>query len=258
MLQVNSHTNVKRHWDNRDINVLKEHLSSSRKIKLLRDVDLKVLIRFLKRHMKSNAIVVNLKLKESDKKQAKFEKLCTIFGYDTKTVQWKTTGRGNQAKNVQKLAEICIKVLQTTAPKRVLNIAHSEYHWIYELAKWEKNSTVSSTVKFHEIEPDYWFYHPEYSNSRQQIEVKCIDSTHLLTRARRKCCKEGLHNISNGPWLKVAKTLLSTEIIEDIIDPMSVSMATTNFSEAVENTMLENGDVDAASLCHVVDCRGRP
>lgn len=74
-----------------------------------------------------------------------------------------------------------------------------------------------------------------------------------MTRARHKCCKGGLDNISNGPWLKVAKgrkTLLSTVMIEDIIDPMSVSMATTNFSEAVENTMLENGDVDAASLCH--------
>ncbi|CAC5358997.1 unnamed protein product [Mytilus coruscus] len=161
MLQADSHTNVKGLWDDRDINFLKDHLSSSRKIKLLRDVDLKVLIRFLNRHMKSKAIVVNLKLKESDKKQAKFEKLCTIFGYDTKTVQWKTTGRGNQTKIVQKLAEICIKVLQTKVPKRVLNIAHSEYNWIDELGKWEKTSTVPNTVKCHEIEPDYWFYHPD-------------------------------------------------------------------------------------------------
>ena len=50
-----------------------------------------------------------------------------------------------------------------------------------------------------------WFYLPEFSQSRGQFEVKCIDSSHLLTRARRKACKGGIKGLSNERWLKVAR-----------------------------------------------------
>ena len=100
--------------------------------------------------------------------------------------------------------------------------------------------------------PSLWFYTPEFSETRQQLEVRCIDSTHLLTRARRKCCKGGLHGLPNTPWLTVAKTkttFLSPIMIEEITEPMSVSMAVTHFSEPVERKMRQNGDIDAADLC---------
>jgi hypothetical protein len=53
--------------------------------------------------------------------------------------------------------------------------------------------------------PDYWFYVPEFSTVRGQLEVKCIDSSHVLTRTRRKLCKGGNENITNEPWIKVAR-----------------------------------------------------
>lgn len=47
---------------------------------------------------------------------------------------------------------------------------------------------------------EFWFYSPSYSKTRQQLEIACIDSTHLLTRTRRKCCKGGIEKLSNKPW----------------------------------------------------------
>ncbi|CAC5358992.1 unnamed protein product [Mytilus coruscus] len=41
-------------------------------------------------------------------------------------------------------------------------------------------------------------------------------------------------------------------MIEDIVDTMSVPMAVTHFCSDVENTMRDNGDMDAASFCHAV------
>ena len=38
-------------------------------------------------------------------------------------------------------------------------------------------------------------------------------------------------------------------MIEEITEPMSVSMAVTHFSEPLERKMRQNGDVDAADLC---------
>ena len=38
-------------------------------------------------------------------------------------------------------------------------------------------------------------------------------------------------------------------MVEDIVDPMSISMANTHFSKAVEDSTRENGDLEAASLC---------
>lgn len=100
-----------------------------------------------------------------------------------------------------------------------------------------------------------WFYKPEFSPSRNQYEVRCIDSTHLLTRTRTKSCKGGLENLNNNGWMKVArsgKTLLTPVMIQEIVDPMSASMAITHFSEQVESVMRSNGDIASADLCRDV------
>ena len=74
----------------------------------------------------------------------------------------------------------------------------------------------------------------------------------MLTRVRRKTCAGGIEGLNNEPWMKVAKqktTLLTPIMVEDISDPMSVSMAKTHFSESVEKQMRKNGDDQAADLC---------
>ncbi|WAR26930.1 hypothetical protein MAR_012634, partial [Mya arenaria] len=88
--------------------------------------------------------------------------------------------------------------------------------------------------------------------TRQQYEVSCIDSSHLLTRTRRKCCKGGLDGLSNKAWREVAKTnktQLSLAMIDCSLAPLSVSVALTHFSEPVELMMKEKGYLQEALLC---------
>ena len=53
----------------------------------------------------------------------------------------------------------------------------------------EKSPLTDETKIKDTNEPDYSFYIPEYNESRSQLEVRCIDSKHFLTRTRCKCCK---------------------------------------------------------------------
>ncbi|KAH3892593.1 hypothetical protein DPMN_016714 [Dreissena polymorpha] len=73
-----------------------------------------------------------------------------------------------------------------------------------------------------------------------------------MTRTRRHCCKGGIEGLSNASWIEVAKsgkTFLTKIMVQEVTDPMSISMATTHFSEAVETMMRNNGDIESAELC---------
>lgn len=132
----------------------------------------------------------------------------------------------------------------------------AEYVWQDKLSDWKDSSRLKHDLKVSTSNfPECWFYIPDYSKEREQLEVRCVDSSHLLTRTRRKVCKGGIEHMTNEPWVKVArskKTLITPIMIEDIVDPMSVPMAVTHFCSDVENTMRGNGDMDAASFCHAV------
>ncbi|KAJ8316700.1 hypothetical protein KUTeg_005748 [Tegillarca granosa] len=137
-------------------------------------------------------------------------------------------------------------------PKTALNIAYAEYAWPERLQTWKTQSPINDEMKVIGSYPDYWFYIPEFSYDRQQLEVRYIDSSHLLTRTRRKVCNGGIDKLSSKPWLKAAstrKTFLTSVMVEDVIDPMSVPMSVTHFSSEV---MRDNGDIHAADLCHDV------
>lgn len=61
--------------------------------------------------------------------------------------------------------------------------------------------------------------------------------------------------MNNSGWMKVSrsgKTLLTPVMIQEIVDPMSASMAITHFSEQVESVMRLNGDIASADLCRDV------
>ena len=65
--------------------------------------------------------------------------------------------------------------------KSVLNIAYAEHIWPERKREWERQAPISNTVKIEDTtEPELWFAQPEVSERRNQLEVKCVDSTHLL------------------------------------------------------------------------------
>lgn len=246
MLQTDSTTNRKGVWDTKTSSDL---LESFAKLLSLRDVDLRIKVSYFK-------TTLGIKVKESNPKQIKVNELLKFLDIEQADEAGKNTSGSKTKKRCQKiksLEELAADVLSKHVSKHQLNVAIAGYLWPSRYQKWVEEGPLTFNPKVDDTDyPDFWFYQPDYSDVRQQLEVRCIDSTHLLTRTRRKCCKGGLDGVSNEPWLKVAKskkTFLSLIMVQEIVEPMSVMMALTHFSEQVELEMRNNGDVVAADLC---------
>ena len=252
MLKTDTNTNRKGIWNDKEPNMFLEIISSYGRLQSLRDIDLRIIVRYFKR-------CLGIKIKESVPKQVKIKDLSMILDIkqDTYTenviIEQKHKKRSQKIKSLKDLAA---SVLSKSVSKQQLNIAMAGYMWPSKYQEWIKESPLVYSPKVDDMDyPTFWFYQPDYSELRQQLEVRCIDSTHLLTRTRRKCCKGGLDGVSNEPWMKVAKskkTFLSPIMIQEVVEPMSVMMALTHFSEKVETEMRKNGDVVAADLCRDV------
>lgn len=64
-----------------------------------------------------------------------------------------------------------------------------------------------------------------------------------------------IERVFNSAWIHVARennTLLTPAMVEEIVDPMSVSMARTHFSETIEKEMRKHGFTSKADFCRDV------
>ncbi|MEW8546432.1 MAG: YqaJ viral recombinase family protein, partial [Candidatus Thiodiazotropha sp.] len=243
-LMTDQKANKKGFWDSKTALDVIDILNSYEKLYKLLDFDLKVIIRFMKK------MHADFKANESDRKVKKLEILSQFLGL--KQVPEPTKSKITR-RTPKCLRDIARSTVMSKVPKSVLNIAYAEYIWGDRLEKFEKEAKISNKVKVEgTFEPDFWFSQPEYSESRNKLEVKCVDSTHLFTRLRRHSCKGCLDGIDCTAWKNVAKqrtTLLTPVMIDDLTDPMSAAMARTHFSEQVEKAMRRNGDDASANLC---------
>ena len=254
LLQTHKQANKARVWDNRTVEDVSNMWLNEENLMKFKDVELRVLVKYLKGRRDIDNSTYNLK--ESDAKYLKLEKLCKVFAFEenqkAKRHQPKPRIQNRTPKSLSALSKKIISGKQM--PKEVLNIIYARFCWPAKLQKWREDSPLKDDIKIEGTEePQFWFYIPEYSSKRNQLEVKCIDSSHLLTRTRRKICKGGIESMTNHPWMKVAlqrNTYLSLVMVEDIVDPMSVPMALTHISEQVEQAMISNGDLKSASFCH--------
>ena len=84
-------------------------------------------------------------------------------------------------KSLKDQAKIVLMGKEVT--KHALNIMYSEYAWKEKLSEWNNCSPLAHNLTVRSCDfPDYWFYIPDYSNERHPLEVRCVDSSHLLTR----------------------------------------------------------------------------
>jgi hypothetical protein len=241
MLKTTKDCNKKMQWNTVTPNGFLDYFQSYQKLCTLLDIEIRVIVRYLKKAKGMTNV------KESSSKQTKLDKIANFLCLVKSDSTHKTVSSKKGSKfHVSSLHDLATKVVSKYS-KHELNVIVAEMTFPEMYKTWMKpidDVTVNG-------ESQQWFYKPEYSKRRKQTEVKCIDSTHLLTRARRKTCAGGIQGISNEPWMKVArqrKTLLTAIMVEDVSDPMSVAMAKTHFSESVEIEMRKNGDSREADL----------
>ena len=189
-----------------------------------------------------------MKMKESDRKEAKVQQMCKLLNIQYIIDERRSLSYQHKIKEPKRLSDLAHKVVTSSLNKSDINIIYAEYIWPKEYLKWK----IEHDSLGFDIHEETQFYFPSYSASRKQQEVSCIDSSHLLTRMRRKSAKGGLDGVSNEAWRKVAKskkTSLSLGMVDCVLEPMTVAVANTHFSEAVESEMRIHGDVKEADLC---------
>ena len=248
LLRTDPAANKKGQWEGKTVGDLRRILSDHKQLSRLLNNDLKVVVRFLKSRANKDA-----NLKESDSKATKVEKICKVLGLQHDTNTESRGKRGRAISSPKKLSDISKAILNShKVTKRQLNIAYAQHIWPTKYSEWKAHSpmVVESAINDNEDNP-VWFSVPEFSETRSQLEVKSVDATHLFTRLRRHSIRGNIKGVSKDAWLKVAKdgkTFLSPIMVEELLDPMSVTMARTHFSETVEFEMRQNGYTSTANF----------
>ncbi|XP_046575902.1 uncharacterized protein LOC124283912 [Haliotis rubra] len=109
-----------------------------------------------------------------------------------------------------------------------------------------------------EIEPSKgmeWFYIPEMTSARGHIEVKRIESHHLLTRHRSAICKGDLGFAKREHFVEVSRentTPLKAGMMEEQLNMQSTDYARITFSAPVEHQLRLKGHSSSADLCRYV------
>ncbi|XP_052233224.1 uncharacterized protein LOC127846086 [Dreissena polymorpha] len=244
LLKVDKTCNLKGKWNSVTEESLSDCFSCTEKLKKLLNSELAIILHYLKKVKR-----FDIKRPTISTKQDKLIVLSRCL-----KLQYPEQKQKRPLKQVMlSLSELASKVLISKTTKQSLNRIYAELLWPKKYSTWKENGTVQTNLILDGIcAIKEWFYQPEYSERRSQLEVRCIDATHLLTRTRRKSCHGGLDNSRKESWLNVAKTgktRLTPIMVEEVSDPMSASMAATHFSEEVEREMIHLGDEKTADLC---------
>lgn len=149
LLQTDASSNKKQNWNCKEADDVITMCSGYESLSKARDVDLRVLVRYLRKTR-------GLKIREYEPKGEKVRKLCHFFGFiinvtGNQTVRKQT--RGN--KQVRKLSDLSRAVIMSKVPKQSLNISYAEYLWPTKLKEWRDASPVNDNVK--QISPSFGF-----------------------------------------------------------------------------------------------------
>ena len=188
----------------------------------------------------------------SDRKDVKVNKLSSKFG-DSST--W--LRERNVRKSAKSLKSMCFKIVSSgKVPKPVIVVSAARIHYHLTYNEWENSSTVPMKVFIpHRQEYFNLFSFPEYSNTRECLEPRTFDPTHILTNLRGKICKSGLDFFDKNALLRVSqknKKLLPRPMITEVIDQQNAEIAKKIFSKRVQRIMEKNGDYKEADFVQLV------
>ena len=182
-----------------------------------------------------------------DNKDAKAAKIAFLFG--SGTLIYKTENKVPQLKNLtQNIVE--------TFPLLVLQSVYAGVVHVKNKRLWKRKTQLEMSA-FVPILNDYvpLFYHPEFSENRNQFEIRTMDYTHQLTNIRAIVCKKGIENVKNTEYKRICDEhpgILSKGIVYGSLDKQCVSFAIQLFSSLVEEKLIENKAYNEALFTRLV------
>ncbi|CAG2201472.1 DHDH [Mytilus edulis] len=169
--------------------------------------------------------------------------------------------RSRSMKNLYCLKTLCLMSI-SKFPKDVLNIVYAEHIYPTEELKWRNNMPFAQSTHIEGLNTNIqWYSKQEYVSNRFMHLFSLLDCHHLLTNARIKCCSTGIveAGIHSNAWSKVArqtskdgKEIISSALVDDLIDKQRNVYAQKTFSNEVETAMTENGDLEEANFCKLI------
>lgn len=131
MLKTDVKSNNKAQWNSTEPADLLSLIQTTDSIKKLRDVEIKIIVRYI------NGTKVTQKIKESSSQQEKLSKLYDCLGLNDRNTAT-TVSHRKRTMHVKSLSELAFKQVAKWK-KSELNIVYAEYLWPNELVLWKQN-----------------------------------------------------------------------------------------------------------------------
>ena len=153
------------------------------------------------------------------------------------------------------------KLLSKYYPKVFLEIAVAKCMLSNKLQEWKYSSDVQIEISISNKDKDaksfqhISFRKPSRSQTRNQVEHRMKNPTHILTNLRSQICRHGFHQVKTDAFHRVSvkdQNVLPMSIVIDLLDKQSADLAKQFFSCDVEKILLQNGDKNEAQFVHVV------
>ena len=183
----------------------------------------------------------------SDINHVKINKISQMFGDKS---LWKE--KKDCIKNPKSLKDIAFKqVSSVNVPNPVIATSVGRIKHHLEHKSWEHTSHILLKIYIkHRKEYFQLYSFPEHSTICQQLELRTLDPTHLLTNLRAHACRSGFEFFEKEAFIHVSQVdnnLLSWAMVEHVLDQQNAKMAKCTFSKDLQNIMENNAD-DAEAL----------
>ena len=142
------------------------------------------------------------------------------------------------------LKDLAVQKLKESVPTDVLKVALASFDFAIKLPLWMDKCPLqmSYNIPLESSNFDIFFY-PEYCATRQQIEPRVIDPSHILTNLCLHATQKGILHCDPEAFLRVSDsnhTVLNRGLlIEPIADKQSVPFARRVFSKEVQDIIYQ-------------------
>ena len=137
-------------------------------------------------------------------------------------------------------------------PKEYLAAAVCKIRHRESVAEWEGRSPIPINLELPFLDDVHIiFNYPEFSEDRQQIEMRTFDYTHILNNLRFHICNKGFDEVKTDAFMCVSKVnhdVLPLAIVEDKLDRQNCQISQRFFSEDVQKILQLNGDKSEANF----------